>query len=87
MVEILRTALAFEVDMVRFHVLSGYKLDATQSAPIFLSQSLGYWPSRETITAQAVLTAVYVLGAAYVFVLRPRLRRSTLPAVAASAVK
>jgi high-affinity iron transporter len=41
-------------------------------APIFLSQSLGYWPSRETITAQAVLTAIYVVGALYLFVLRPR---------------
>src|SRR5262245_40810217 len=31
------TALAFEVNMVRFHVFSWYELDATQSAPIFLS--------------------------------------------------
>jgi high-affinity iron transporter len=51
-------------------------------SPIFLSQSLGYWPSRETITAQAALTAVYVLGALYAFVLRPRLRRSKSAAVA-----
>jgi high-affinity iron transporter len=45
-------------------------------APIFLSQSLGYWPSRETITAQAVLIAIYVAGALYMFVVRPR-RRGT----------
>jgi high-affinity iron transporter len=54
-------------------------------APIFLSQSLGYWPSRETITAQAALATVYIAGALYVFALRPRLRRSTTPAVAPAA--
>jgi high-affinity iron transporter len=41
-------------------------------APIFLSQALGYWPSRQTITAQLVLIAIYVLGAIYMFVVRPR---------------
>jgi hypothetical protein len=46
-------------------------------APIFLSQSLGYWPSRETILAQAGLTAIYVLGAIYAFVIRPRRQRTT----------
>jgi high-affinity iron transporter len=66
-----------EADVVALHRWPNWP-----RAPIFLSQSLGYWPSRETITAQAVLTAVYVFGAAYVFVLRPRLRRSTSPAVA-----
>ena len=45
-------------------------------APIFLSQSLGYWPSRETITAQLALITVYAVGALYMFVLRPQLRRS-----------
>ena len=43
-------------------------------APIFLSQSLGYWPSRETITAQLALITVYLLGALYMFVIRPRMR-------------
>ncbi|MCU1624476.1 MAG: iron permease [Frankiales bacterium] len=45
--------------------------------PIFVRQSLGYWPSRETIVTQVALLAVYVLGAVYMFVLRPRLDRRT----------
>jgi high-affinity iron transporter len=39
-------------------------------APIFLSQALGYWPSRETILSQAALAAIYLAGALYMFVLR-----------------
>jgi len=45
--------------------------------PIFVRQSLGYWPSRETVLAQGALLAVYVAGALYMFVLRPRLDRRT----------
>ncbi len=52
-------------------------IDSFPRAPIFLSQALGYWPSRETMGAQAALAAVYVLGAVYVFVVRPRFHRST----------
>jgi high-affinity iron transporter len=48
-------------------------------APIFLSQSLGYWPSRETITAQLALIGIYVSGALYVFAIRPRLHRAPPP--------
>ncbi len=59
-----------EADVIGLHRLSGWP-----KAPIFLAQTLGYWPSRETILAQVALTAVYVLGALYVFVLRPRMRR------------
>jgi high-affinity iron transporter len=59
-----------EADVIGLHRLSGWP-----KAPIFLAQTLGYWPSRETILAQAALTAVYVLGALYVFVVRPRMRR------------
>jgi high-affinity iron transporter len=44
-------------------------------APIFLAQSLGYWQTRETLLAQGALIAIYVAGALYMFVLRPRLRR------------
>jgi len=40
--------------------------------PIFLSQSLGYWPSTQTVLAQVALSAVYAFGALYVFVIRPR---------------
>ncbi len=71
-----------EADVIALHRWPGWP-----RAPIFLSQSLGYWPSRETITAQVALLGVYVVGAAYVFVLRPRLRSSTAPAVAASAAR
>jgi high-affinity iron transporter len=49
-------------------------------APIFLAQSLGYWASRETLLAQAVLAAIYATGALYLFILRPRLRGAS-PAV------
>ena len=68
-----------EADVIGLHPWPGWP-----RAPIFLSQSLGYWPSRETITAQAVLASIYVFGALYLFVLRPRLRHSTAPAVAAA---
>jgi high-affinity iron transporter len=57
-----------EADMIGLHRWPGWP-----RAPIFLSQSLGYWPSRETITAQLALITIYVLGALYVFVVRPRL--------------
>lgn len=60
-----------EADVVRLSPLSGWP-----RAPIFLAQALGYWPSKETIGAQTVLASVYVLGAVYLFVLRPRTSRS-----------
>jgi high-affinity Fe2+/Pb2+ permease len=60
-----------EADVVGLH-----RWPSWPRAPIFLAQSLGYWPSRETLGAQFGLIAVYVLGAAYLFVLRPRMRRS-----------
>jgi len=44
-------------------------------APIFLSQALGYWPSMQTIATQAVLAAVYIGGAVYMFGLRGRLQK------------
>lgn len=47
--------------------------------PIFVAQSTGYWPSRETVLAQALLSAVYLAGALYVFVLRPRRHRVSPP--------
>jgi high-affinity iron transporter len=60
-----------EADVVGLH-----RWPSWPRAPIFLAQSLGYWPSRETLGAQFGLIAVYVLGAAYLFVLRPRMHRS-----------
>lgn len=43
-------------------------------APIFLSQALGYWPSVQTLASQAVLVVVYVLGAMWLLMVRPRVR-------------
>jgi high-affinity iron transporter len=57
-----------EADVVRLSSLAGWP-----HAPIFLAQALGYWPSRETIGAQVVLATIYVLGAVYMFAVRPRL--------------
>lgn len=51
---------------------------------IFAAQSLGYWPSRETILSQLALTLVYVAGALWVFVIQPR-RNASVAAVAGRA--
>jgi high-affinity iron transporter len=59
-----------EADVIGLTPLHGWP-----RAPIFLSQALGYWPSVQTIVTQAVLTAVYVAGAVYVFGLRGRLQK------------
>jgi high-affinity iron transporter len=56
-----------EADVIGLTPLHGWP-----RAPIFLSQALGYWPSRETVLTQAVLALVYVVGAVYMFVIRPR---------------
>jgi high-affinity iron transporter len=56
-----------EADVIGLTPLHGWP-----RAPIFLSQALGYWPSKETVLTQAVLALVYVGGAVYMFVLRPR---------------
>jgi high-affinity iron transporter len=53
-------------------VLGLTRLHGWPDAPIFVSQSLGYWPSRQTVLAQGLLFGVYLLGAFYVFVVRPR---------------
>jgi high-affinity iron transporter len=47
-------------------------LDGWPQVPIFLAQAFGYWPSVQTMGAQAVLTAVYLLGLGYLLVVRPR---------------
>jgi high-affinity iron transporter len=51
-------------------------IDGLPRAPIFLSQALGYWPSVQTLTSQAVLVAVYVLGATWLLMVRPRRREA-----------
>jgi high-affinity iron transporter len=55
--------------------------------PIFVAQSTGYWPSRETLLAQGLLSAVYLAGALYVFVIRPRRHRARPPAPATQAAQ
>jgi high-affinity iron transporter len=50
-------------------------LDNWPELPIFLSQATGYWPTVETVGAQLGLTVVYVGGALYMFVVRPRLQQ------------
>jgi high-affinity Fe2+/Pb2+ permease len=59
-----------EADVIGLTPLQGWP-----RAPIFLSQALGYWPSRETILTQAALTVVYVAGAVYMFGLRGRTQK------------
>jgi high-affinity iron transporter len=53
-------------DLVPYHELDGWP-----QLPIFLAQATGCWPTAQTVAAQAGLTAVYLLGALYAFVLRP----------------
>jgi high-affinity iron transporter len=60
-----------EADVVPLHRWADWP-----NAPIFVQQTLGYWPSRETLLVQAVLAFVYVLGALYVFVIAPRRGRA-----------
>jgi high-affinity iron transporter len=55
--------------------------------PIFVAQSTGYWPSRETLLAQGLLSAVYLAGALYVFLIRPRRHRARRPAPATQAAQ
>jgi high-affinity iron transporter len=50
-------------------------LSGVPRAPIFLSQALGYWPSVQTLASQAVLVAVYALGAMWLLMVRPRRAR------------
>jgi high-affinity iron transporter len=59
-----------EADVIGLTPLHGWP-----RAPIFLAQALGYWPSAQTIITQAVLTAVYVAGAVYMFGFRGRLQK------------
>lgn len=51
-------------------------IDGLPHTPIFLSQALGFWPSVQTLTSQAVLVAVYLLGATWLLMVRPRAREA-----------
>ncbi|HEV7862007.1 MAG TPA: FTR1 family protein [Acidimicrobiia bacterium] len=76
---LMATSVAFLGNAVRSlqeaDVIGLTPLQSWPRAPIFLSQALGYWPSRETILTQAALTAVYVAGAVYMFGLRGHAQR------------
>jgi high-affinity iron transporter len=52
-------------------------IDKLPSLPIFLSQLTGWYPTRETIVAQSLLTLVYVAGAMWTFVVLPRREHRT----------
>ena len=67
-------------DIVSYHALGGWP-----RMPIFLAQATGYWTTAETIGAQLALVAVYVLGAAFVFVIRPRRNAARVRRVLGSA--
>ncbi len=54
-------------DVIDIHRTSGPRL------PIFLAEATGVWPTVPSLVAQVALASVYVLGAVYAFVIRPRL--------------
>jgi high-affinity iron transporter len=57
-------------DVITFSRTSGPNL------PIFFAEATGIWPTKPSLVAQGVLVTVYVLGALYAFVLKPRLARA-----------
>jgi high-affinity iron transporter len=76
---LMATSVAFLGNAVRAlqqaDVVRLTKLDGWPNLPIFLSQALGYWPSRQTVSAQAVLAAIYLAAGFWALVLRPRRHR------------
>jgi len=63
-------------DLIAYH-----RLDDWPHLPIFLSQVTGYWNTLQSIVAQIVLSLIYILGALYVFVIKPRRQRAKTPPV------
>jgi high-affinity iron transporter len=68
-------------DLIAYH-----RLDSWPRIPIFLSQVTGYWPTLQSVVAQLVLLVVYIVGALYAFVLRPRRQRASSPTTPSSLV-
>jgi high-affinity iron transporter len=68
-------------DLIAYH-----RLDNWPRIPIFLSQVTGYWPTLQSVVAQIALLAVYIVGAIYAFVLRPRRQRASTPSNPSSLV-
>jgi high-affinity iron transporter len=59
-------------------VISYDRIGSWPHLPIFLAQATGYSPTVQTVVAQAALAGVYLLGALWVFAVRPlRARRGT----------
>jgi high-affinity iron transporter len=52
-------------DVITYRRTSGPRL------PIFLAEATGIWPTVPSLVAQVALASIYVLGALYVFVVRP----------------
>lgn len=50
-------------------------VESLPKLPIFVSHLTGWYPTRETILAQAALTLVYLLGAVWTFAVLPRRER------------
>ncbi len=68
-------------DVIAFNRTAGPRL------PIFLAEATGIWPTVPSIVAQLALSSVYISGAIYVFVMKPRLakRPAHRPTMAAAA--
>jgi high-affinity iron transporter len=72
-----------QADLLGYHPLAGWP-----RLPIYLAQATGYYPTRETVFAQVALLVVYLLGAVWMFVVRPAMhggRRPQKPVTASSA--
>jgi len=54
-------------DVITYRRTSGPRL------PIFLAEATGVWPTVPSLVAQIMLSLVYISGALYVFVVRPRI--------------
>jgi high-affinity iron transporter len=54
-------------------------LEGVPRLPIFLADLTGWHPTTQTILAQAVLAAIYVAGAVWMFVVLPRRERRVAP--------
>lgn len=68
-----------QADVIAYRRTSGPRL------PIFLAEATGVWPTMPSLVAQAALASVYVLGAVYAFVVRPRRGRRPAHIVTAGA--
>jgi high-affinity iron transporter len=60
-------------DLIAYH-----RLDSWPRLPIFLSQVTGYWPTVQSVIAQIALSAIYLIGALYAFVIKPRRQRAAV---------